>query len=113
MDVEEKFLLCFQENFHDLPTAIYVDSQKMGTMDVSCDIPYSLVKERGRILGLLPGMGPSIRIRLSILPLLGACVFVTRFVKLYVTYTNTVIGHILWLPLSTISTLIGGYLGPH
>ena len=66
--------------------------------------------ERGRILGLLPGMGPSIRIRLSILPLLGACVFVTRFVEFYVTYTNTVIGHILWLPLSTIGTIIGGYL---
>ena len=55
-------------------------------------------------------MGPPIRIRLSILPLLGACVFVTRLVEFYVTYTNTVIGHILWLPLSTIGTIIGGYL---
>ena len=55
-------------------------------------------------------MGPSIRIRLSILPLLGACVVVTRFVEFYVTYANTVIGHILWLPLSTIGTTIGGYL---
>ena len=70
----------------------------------------TLVVEWGRILGLLPGMGPSIRIRLSILPLLGACVVVTRFVEFYVTYTNTVIGHILWLPLSTIGTIIGGYL---
>ena len=38
MDPDKIFLLCFQETFHDdLPTAIYIDSPKMGPMDVSCE----------------------------------------------------------------------------
>ena len=37
MDPDKIFLLCFQENFHDLPAAIYIDSPKMGPMDVSCE----------------------------------------------------------------------------
>ena len=62
MDPDKNVLLCFQENFHDLPTAIYIDSQKLSPVGCNAaSIPYYLVLEWGRTLGLLPGMGPSIR----------------------------------------------------
>ena len=110
MDSDKIFLLCFQVNSMTFWQPSILTPKNLGQWMWVASIPYSWVMERGRILGLLPGMGPSIRIRLSILPLLGKRAFVTRFVEFYVTYTNTVIGHILWLPLSTIGTTIGGYL---
>ena len=43
MDLDEIFLLCFQENFHDLLTAIYIDSQKMSPIGCKvASIPYYL-----------------------------------------------------------------------
>ena len=85
----------------------------MGPMDVSCE--HSVFLSYGAGADPRPSArNGSVHTYTSFhITLLGACVFVTGFVEFYVTYTNSVIGHILWLPLSTASASIGGYISPH